>query len=381
MTYGQKGDGDGQWERLLAFIAALGQLRGGAIESQITTQEPVSIRTRVGLPLGNAGGFALGFCCTFLGLFMMSGSIGHLFDLDWDPRSWLFAWTGFVIVTWLVAAGVTRFLKKSLRIVQAFAAVAVMLVLGAAVGSLLLTAHERFGLELAGLVAGPAFVLGGAALAYNQAMDLISPYWRRSPFETDMVNEFFPIFRELLGVGQGQAEPAIRVVDNRYLVRRTRSGQVVMVDEDTDEDYELETITPEQGNLIWFGRFAITCDGLSIAGLTVDPAPMLPFEEGGRQLYLRKTMIRRLLARGSTENQVRVDGVLERGLGPNGWWHLRGAGASAEWAKSRRDILADTERMWHDIYKRRVPIPEFRPQAPDVELDDFEAENDARMAA
>ena len=367
MSYGQDNGGDGAWERTAQLILMLSQLRGGATESQIHTQEPVSVRVRFGLPALNALGVFLSFVLALGGVFLMTWGMAWLLELDWDPRGWLLAWCLLVAAAWGVAAGVRRFLRQSVRIVQAFAAVGVALVLGLVVGSLLLTVQEKFGWQLASMVVGAGLVLGCVGWGYNQASELMRGYWRQSPFETAIINEFLPLFAQMLGMrGEAEKTDQVRVDDPRYLIRggngvvaRPVAPQAREYWEDDEEETELVTIDPETGNLIWFARFAARLPTLSIRDLTVRPAPVLPFWEDGKELRLRRAMIRRLLVRGSTEDEHTVDGVRERGLGAGGFWELRGQGATPEWVKPRDQVLRETEGMWRHVYGDEMELPDY----------------------
>jgi hypothetical protein len=119
-------------------------------------------------------------------------------------------------------------------------------------------------------------------------------------------------------------------------------------------------INPEAGNLVWFVRFAARCDSLSIADLTRRPAPLLPFQEDGRDKRLRRAMIRRLLVRGSTEDvEYKIEGETERGLGTGGFWELQGQGATPQWTMSQDEAQRRAAEMWNLVYEGRLPVPDF----------------------
>lgn len=369
MPYGNGDGGDGTWERTAQLILMLSQLRGGATESQIHTQEPVSVRLRFGLPALNALSVVGAFVGAFAGVFLMSWGLAFLLDLDWDPRTWLVAWLLLVIAAYVAAAGARRLLQGSVRIVQAFAATGVVLVMGLVVGSLLLTVRERFGLELASMVVGAGLVLGCVAWGYNQASELMRGYWRQSPFETAIINEFLPLFAQMLGMKNANALPDVRTEDPRYLQRRAQYGVVARpviqngapaTEDEMLVDEQLVAIDPEAGNLIWFVRFVARMPSLSIRDLTLRPAPLLPFQEDGRDKRLRRGMIRRLLVRGSTEEEaVAIEGEEERGLGAGGFWTLRGQGATPEWVVPPDEAKRRAGEMWDAVYDGTLPVPDY----------------------
>jgi len=376
MSYDGKsnGDGGGWFEQFAQLMLLMSQARAAAAESTVTTQEPVSLRTRVGLPALNALCIAAAVCTTFLGLYLMTWDIAYLLDLDWHPRSWLLAWLGLGVVTWLLAAGMKWFFKKrlsrSIKIVQALAVVGISLVAFLVVGSLLITVREKFSLKMASMIVGAALVLASLGWGFNQASELIRGYWRRSPYETAMIGIFDRVFDRLFGLEDaGQGEGQIRTEDPRWSQRRAQYGVVARPVElngaPTDEneplvDHQLVQINPEAGNLIWFVRFAARCDSLSIADLTRRPAPLLPFQEDGRDKRLRRAMIRRLLVRGSTEDvEHKIEGETERGLGTGGFWELQGQGATPQWTMSQDEAQRRAAEMWNLVYEGRLPVPDF----------------------
>jgi hypothetical protein len=374
MSYGQDNSGDmGFWERFAQLMLMMSQARAAAAESTVQTNEPVTIRNRVGLPALNALSIAGSFCTAFLGLYLMTWSIAYLLDLDWHPRSWLLAWLGLAITGWLLAAGVKWFFAKkmnrSVQIVKALAAVGISLILFLAVGSLLITAREKFNLKMASMVVGAALILASVGWGYNQLSELVRGYWRRSPYETAMIGIFDRVFERLFGLEDvGQASRDVRTEDPRYLQRKAQYGVVarpVMLNgapTDEDEplvDEQLVQIDPEAGNLVWFVRFAARMPSLSISDLTLRPAPLLPFQEDGHDKRLRRDMIRRLLVRGSTEDEATVDGSTERGLGAGGFWELQGQGKSPEWAMERSEAQRKAAEMWDSVYDGELPVPDY----------------------
>lgn len=348
-------------DKWMQLLTALGMMRGvaGTPESQIHTQEQVNPRVRSVLPRQQALNVLLAWMAFAGGIYLLSGGIEWLLQLDWDPRSYLAAWIGLLGVAGAVSAAVTRWVSTQVRIVQAFAWVLGFLIVVLAIGSLLLTTRERFDFwRLAGMFLGAGLILASLELMYNQSLDLINPYWRQSPLEREMTRQIFPAIRALLERADDDEVP---VMDPRITYRRVVGQPVSQQEEEIDvrnDDEDRTEIDPEAGNLIWFVHFAAEMPGLSIADLTVRPAPQLPFLENGRGVRLRRAMIRRLLARGSTQERVIVDGHSEIGLGDNGWWHLRGQGATAEWAVEKDVALRDAAEMWREAMGDS-PVPNY----------------------
>lgn len=374
---------DDRFMKLITAMAAMGQAATGGAESQIHTQEAITVRTRFTLQLAHGLGLFIAFIGSLGGLFLFTAGLDWLFELGWDARFYLMAW---VLALLLVAGVVTlyrrvmaRFGEEVVPVVQAFAVVAILLLLGLAVSSLLLTTRERFGWELAWMVVGAGLLLACPAFGYNQAMDLLNPYWRRSPYEQAITRHLLPPLADLLaGMDSGAATGEVRQEDPRWNQRvggkygvvarpvdiRDPSAEDWDAYED-DEPRELISIEPEAGNLIWFVRYAARLPDLTIDSLTLKGAsPMLPFEERGKDdrakpRRLRRDMIRRLLARGSTSDEVRVAGVIERGMGAGGFWHLRGQGATAEWAMEQDEAKQKAELMWREVYGDQLPVPDY----------------------
>lgn len=359
--------------RLIAVLAAMRQI-GGQAESQIHTGEQVTPEVRAGMPLLQGLNLFASFVLFAVGLYLTAGGVGWLLDLGWDAGTWL-------VVLLLAAAAVTG-IAWAVNVRAQDASLATRVVVTAAVS--VVAAFLFFFVVLAlngplefwqtfGMVVGAGLSLAALAVGYNQAMDLINPYWRRSPFESAIQNQLFPALGELLKGGQGQEPEDVHVEDPRWVYRRNGKpaerpyparpgwteaqvdGDERLEEEDRErweqelgeKSGELVTIDPKAGNLVWFGLFAARRPSLSLADLTLHPAPILPFDEDGRQLRLRRAMIRRLIARGSTSEQVIVDGVQERGLGrEKGWWILQGQGKDPVWAKERMAVMDEAEWMW-----------------------------------
>lgn len=351
----------------LAFLQAL---RTGGAESTISTADAISVKNRFTLTVYQSAGIALSFVGAVAGLGLMTWSVDWLLELEWEPRFYILAWSSLFVAAYVIATVVRAKLASQTRAIQSFAATVAVLVLGLFVGSLLVTVKERFGWQLGGLVVGAGMVLGSLAMFYNMAMEVLTgSYWRRSPFEEAVSDKVLPVFERLLEYTMmGEASsPDVRVEDPRYLVRKARNGTMVQTqalqgneweEGDWEDGAELVTIEPEVGNLVWFVRFAATRPSLSLSDLTVRPAPVLPFRENGEDLRLRRTMIRRLLVRGSTEDVVTVEGMQERGLGDGGFWQLRGRGSDPAWVMDRSQAQREAIRMWRAVYEDQVPPPD-----------------------
>lgn len=377
----QFGSNDDQFAKVLAF---LGMMRQAATpESQIHTQEQVDPKVRSTLPRHQALNLFLSWVGFIGGVWLFSLGIDWLLNLDWDIGSFLLAW---IVVAILVLAAVSAarvWISKQLRVVQSFVIVLATLLLFLAVGSVLLSAHERDTTmrtwRMISMGMGTGLILASLAFGYNQALDLINPYWRQSPFERAMSDQLFPLFRHLLMPGEPEKEADI--IDPRITYRRNGGTVARAVDpprtsgtwEEADPleleaqqaewDAEIEAqdeteIDAHAGNLIWFVSFAAGCKSLSISDLTIRPAPVLPFLESGKEARLRRSMIQRLIARGSTEDVVDVNGHTERGLGERGWFRRMGQGATAVWARPVDEILADAHTMWEDVMGD-MPFPDY----------------------
>jgi len=376
----QDGGGDDRFMRYITAMAALGQASSGGAESQIHTQEPISIKIRFTLQMLHGVGVFVAVLGTVGGLYLFTLGIDWLLRLGWDPRFYLVAWILFLAAVASASALVQRAMRKLkldvVPVVQAFAVVGLLLFVGLAVSSLLVTTRERFGWQLVGMVVGGALLLACPAIGYNQMMDLLNPYWRRSPYEQAVTRYLLPPLAEFLSSTDMERPGQVREEDPRWNQRNgSRYGVVarpVGIQDPSvqdwgdfeDEEEEMVTINAEAGNLVWFVRFASRMMSLSIEDLTVKPAPMLPFPEmgnDGKPKYrrLRKDMIRRLIARGSTEDEVVVDGHHERGMGAGGFWNLRGQGAKPEWAMERTKAQKKALEMWRATYGDELAVPDY----------------------
>lgn len=352
--YRQQPEGDERWMRTLSLISLL-RGPGGHPESQIHTNETINWRTRVALPLFQAVVLTIAFCLFVGGIILFTGGIDYQLELGWDTGSYIAAW----IVALIAAATISRIVYKLLpladRIVQAVFVVFAMIIIGLGLVSLIFTTQND-GWELFKLTFGAALVLAMLALIYNQARYLVEPYWPRSPFESAMAKSLFPLIAEAMQ-GDMSELPDVYERDPRYPIVR-KNGRVI-TDEEDDEPVRkrVETIAPEAGNLIWFGLWALGCKSLSINDLSTKPALELPWPENGKTQYLRRKMIRILLARGSTEVSTMVNDERVTGLAENGWWDLRGQGATARWAGSKKRIRRQIEEMWADAMGS-APLPD-----------------------
>lgn len=386
--------------RLLGAISMLRQAAGGGPESQISTREDVNIVTRFQLAALNALALFMAFCLFMAGLYLTSSGIAWLLDLNMDPASYLLAWLVILLVAIGVNAGIRRLFQSAIRPVQSFAVVVALIVVGLALGSFALTVREHYDpVRLAGMVVGAGMMVAAPVWFYNQAMDLVQPYWRRSPYEDAIQREIFPAIRALLGMDK--EEEQAREVDPRFPFQQWSQpayapqplmhrpgwtdtyvpGEEVLYDEeqekwqellgDEEEEEEPTVITAEAGNLVWFALYAARCRSLTHADLLIKPAPTLPFKEKDRrgrerELRLRKKVLRILLARGSTRETVSVDGQQVRGLGKNGWWHLRGQGAPPEWARRKGEnlgqckgrVVQEAVSMWESVMDD-LPVPDY----------------------
>lgn len=369
-----KQDSEDKWMKWIAMMQAFRSVVSEP-ESQIHTQEPISIKTRFGLQVLNSFAVLLSFVFFVLGAYLFGNGINAILNLGLDPGTYLALWISALIVIIIVVSIIKTLLKSSLKIVQSSTIVIVGLIGGLILFSFA-TGEDFNPLSMAGMVLGAGIMLASLALGYNQLSELINPYWRRSPYEQEITRQIFPMFSQLFRDMEQpeqkprEVDPAITFRANGKVQRpvppQHRPGwqdayvpgeeEFITQDEqdwedelaDLEEDEEI-TIKPETGNLIWFANYVTRCRSLSLNDLKINPAPLLPFEERGRQLYLRKMMIRRLLARGSTEHETRVNNYTEFGLGDGGWWRLGGAGAVAEFVKSREQIRKEAAEMWHDV--------------------------------
>jgi len=372
--------GDDRFMRYITAMAALGQASSGGAESQIHTQEPISIKIRFTLQMLHGVGVFIAVLGTVGGLYLFTLGIDWLLRLGWDPRFYLIAWVLFLAAVASASALVQHVMRRLkldvVPVVQAFAVVGLLLFVGLAVSSLLVTTRERFGWQLVGMVSGGALLLACPAIGYNQMMDLLNPYWRRSPYEQAVTRYLLPPLAEFLSSTDIERPGEVRTEDPRLLQRNGSQYGVVARPvaiqdpsiedwgEFEDEDEELVAINAEAGNLIWFVRYASRMLSLSIDDLTTKPAPMLPFPETGsdgkpKYRRLRKDMIRRLIARGSTEDEFMVDGHSERGMGARGFWNLKGQGVKPEWAMERTDAQKKALEMWRVVYGDELPVPDY----------------------
>jgi len=367
--------GDDRFMRYITAMAALGQASSGGAESQIHTQEPISIKIRFTLQMLHGVGVFVAVLGTVGGLYLFTLGIDWLLRLGWDPRFYLVAWILFLAAVASASALVQRAMRKLkldvVPVVQAFAVVGLLLFVGLAVSSLLVTTRERFGWQLVGMVVGGALLLACPAIGYNQMMDLLNPYWRRSPYEQAVTRYLLPPLAEFLSSTDMERPGQVREEDPRWNQRNGSRYGVVARPVDIqhpsvqdwgdfeDEEAELVTINAEAGNLIWFVLYAARALSLSIRDLTRHPAPILPFPEDGKERRLRRDMIQRLLARGSTEDEVVVNGHHERGLGAGGFWNQRGQGATAEWVVERSEAQRRALEMWREVYGDELPIPDY----------------------
>ena len=378
-------EGDDRFMKLITAMAAMGQAAGGGAESQIHTQEQISVTTRFKLQVLHGAGLFLAFVGFVGGLFLFTLGLDWLFRFGWEPRFYLLAWTLAALAVLALSWGVERVLGRLgtevVTVVQAFIVLALLLFFGLAAGALALTTRERFGWQLLAMVVGAGLMLACPAFGYNQLMDLLNPYWRRSPYEQAVTGYLLPpLSRFLDAMDGGAASGEVREEDPSWLLRSPSNGQeqygivarpVAIQDPSTEDwaDYEGEEtervrIRPRLGNLIWFVRYAAKLPDLTIDTLTAKPKPMLPFEEEGkdgkpRHRRLSPNMIRRLIARGSTSDEVRVDGLTERGMGAGGFWRWRGQGATAEWVVERDEAQRRAEQMWRSVYKDSLPVPDY----------------------
>lgn len=358
----------------MKLIAVMQTVRGlgGEAESQIQTHENVTIANRPLLALAQGGVLVVCGAALLGALLLFTRTVSGLLDLDLRAGDYPLAWAVGALLAMGASAAAKRFLATEARAVQLAFAVFLLMMVGLGLTAALLTAARNPAWDVAKL--GFSMVLAFAALllGYNQTKDLAHPYWRRSPLEEAVIRDVFPALRELLGAERAEGRDlTVRVSDPRFPLSGTLNGEGLAerfghaaadrVGRALDEDGEaevVEVIDPEAGNLVWFVMHAARQRDLSIASLSISPAPTLPFREGGRDVRLSKTMIRRLLARGSTEAEARVDGHLERGLGSaRGWWNLGGQGVSAEWAVRRRTAVEDAAEMWRSVMGEE-PVPD-----------------------
>ena len=356
-------DWNNRWERILT----LGQmLRGGGSESRINTQEGVTLKTRVMLPVAQAATTFVGFMGFMGGIMLFTGEVSWLLDLDWGTNSYVAAWIIIVSIAVSVVWGVQRAMKHEVLMFRATVATFLLLLLGIAVFSLLRGAEDMSTWRVVKFFSGAGLILSCMLLMYNLTRFLIEPYWPKSPFETAFIQKLLPALVHSMW-GDDEEKP---VTVNPFTPRITANGRPVtaapLPEPKEEPERELprvkETIDPEAGNLIWFALWALGCLSLTISDLTRRPAPYLPYEEVGQHgklvlLRLRRKMIRVLLARGSTNVETVVDGKKVQGLGEAGWWHLRGQGATAEWAMDKEEVREQVEAAWREVMGD-APLPD-----------------------
>lgn len=361
-------------EDLMKLIAVIQTVKGlgGEAESQISTHEQVTIANRPLLALVQGAVLLLCGVLLLAALLLFTHTVSGLLDLGLRVGDYPLAWTvGALLVlgaSWLVK----RFLAAEAHMVRTFATLFLVLMVAMGLTAALLTAarNPAWAVTKLGLSMALAFV--SLVLGYNQMRDLAHPYWRRSPLEDAVIRDVFPMLQGLLGAELSTGRDlSVNVRDPRFPIAGMLNGEGLAerfghvaadyVARALDEDEDLEEIDladPHAGNLVWFLLHAARQRDLSLASLKVSPAPTLPFREGGKELRLRKTMIRRLLARGSTEELTRVDGHEERGLGPGGWWNLGGQGVMAEWAVRRDVAVREAMTMWESVMGD-APLPDY----------------------
>jgi hypothetical protein len=323
------------WLKILTTLSAM---RGAGAESTVQAHEQIGPRSRAALPMMHAALVSTAFVAVVGGLALFAGGVFRLLGWNLAPGQELAALVAFAGLVVAVTALVRYGLQVSEGAGQVFLVVFVVMFLGVATLSAALSAHEMGTWELGKLVLGAALVLGGLALGYNQVLDLVNPYWRRSPYETE-ISRLLPYILNLAG-GEAPGVEERRATD--YTV--VANGRHVAGPRPAPERV---TIDPEQGNDIWFGLYVTGLRDLSYRTIAMKPAPLLPFAERDRmgrprQLRLRERTIRRLLERGARR----------------GWWEAPGPGQVAELRLSRREIREEALRMWREVMGD-APPPDF----------------------
>jgi len=357
--------------KLIAVIQTVKGL-GGEAESQIRTQESVTVANRPVLGLAQGGVIVVCGLLLLGSLLLFTSTVERLMGFGLHVEDYMLVWTLAALAVLGISFLVRRAMAAEAHMVRVFVSVLLLMLLVVAVTAAFLTAVERPTWEVAKLGISLVFAFAALVLGYNQMKDLAQPYWRRSPLEDAVIRDVFPMLQGLLGAESVTGrDVSVRVTDPRFPVAGTLNGAALaerfghsiadhvtkMVEAD-DELEEVGIIDPAAGNLVWFVMHAVRCRNLKLESLALDPVPTLPFREDGKELRLRQTMIRRLLARGSTEVIKRVEGYEERGRASGGWWNLHGQGKTAKWIVPRERAIREVTEMWR-LEMGDAPVPDY----------------------
>jgi len=196
---------------LTAFLA----LRQGGGESTIQEHEQIGAWTRVVVPLAHAVLVSLAFVLVLGGMGLFLATVAGAMGWDVAPGQVLMAGIAMVVLAFATWGLVHFVLRLRWGIGQVVMALFLVLFLFVAAMSAATSAHADWW-DLARMVFGAALVLGGATLFYNQALDLVDPYWRQSPFERAIMN----LLPDLFGAGAAATAPT----ETRSLVVHVRDG-------------------------------------------------------------------------------------------------------------------------------------------------------------
>ena len=325
---------------MLKLLTSFFALRQGGSESTIQEHEQISLRTRAALPLAHAALVIASFVMIVGGLMLAGVSVARVFGWHLEPGQALLAGVALAFLLLVVWEALPRVLSIGAGAPRMFFILFLVAFLGVAALNAAASLEPTFGWgEMAGLVLGAALALGGVALGYNQALSLLEPYWRQSPFERTVMRMLPALF--------GLSSPPPAVEERRATDYTLRiNGQHVAGPPPVAEPARV-TIDPEQGNDIWFALYAVGMRDLSYRTLAMQPAPLLPFEERDRmgrprRLRLRERTIRRLLERGARR----------------GWWEAPGPGQVAQFLMKRSEVRADALRMWREVMGD-APAPDY----------------------